>query len=138
MSPYSGFKIIVIALAICSAVTSHALAQGVEVSKPIVVNGASYEDSKTHLDFLAERAGDDKLIIMIARLGDGESARNLNRRRLRTARSHQEIVRAIPRERIVIAEGESVRGSGRIEVYLDGKLLMVFLFGKNKDFAKEP
>ena len=130
-------KAALIALVICLVAVGHAVAQSIKLSEPILINGDSNEDSKAALDLVAETAGEGKLIIMIARLGNGESSRRLSWRRLDTARSFLESVRAVPKQRMILAEGEVMRGQGRIEVYLDGKLYMINVFARNKDFASE-
>jgi len=130
-------KVILIALAFCCVVAVLATAQSTRLPKPIMANGDSNEDSKALLDLLAESAGQDKPIIMIARLGNKESSTKLNWLRLRTAGAYLEDVRAIPKQRMILAVGEVVRGQGRIEMYLDGKLYMVFIFRRNRGFAPE-
>ena len=130
-------KATLVALAICFVAVDIAVAQTAKSSEPILVNGDSNEDSKAALDLVAETAGEGKLIIMIARLGNGESNRKLSWRRLQTAGSFLESVRAVPKQRMVLAEGEVMRGQGRIEVYLDGKLYMIIVSARNKDFASE-
>lgn len=134
MTNHIRMKAHLITLMICFIVHVHAIAQNPKLSEPILVNGNSNEDSKALLDLLAGTAGKDKSIIMIARLGKKETSPKLNWRRLRTARSYLENVHTVPNQRIVLAAGEVVRGQGRVEVYLDGKLYMVFIFTRNKDF----
>ena len=43
-----------------------------------------------------------------------------------------------PAERLVSAFGDPISKEGRIEVYLDNKLFMIFLFKRNENFASEP
>jgi len=105
--------------------------------KPISANGDNNEDSKAALDFLAQNAGKDKLIILIARLGDKESSLRLNKRRLRTIRLYLENTRGVTTQRIITATGDHVSGRGRVEAYLDGKLFMVFTLSHNLNFAPE-
>ncbi|HYW74155.1 MAG TPA: hypothetical protein VE961_24240 [Pyrinomonadaceae bacterium] len=105
-------------------------------SETLLANGANNEDAKATLDLIAERAGRDKLIIMIARQGDGET-RTINRRRLGTASQYLQNTRGIPKERVISAESTRVRGLGKLEVYVDGKLLVVFTFRHARDFAPE-
>jgi hypothetical protein len=120
------------ALILSCVLLAHAQTQ----TEPILGDGANNEDSKSILDLIAQRAGDEKLVIMIARHGDGESPR-INRRRLGTASNYLQNTRAIPKARLVTAEGTRVRGRGKLEIYLDGKLLVVFTFRPNRDFARE-
>ncbi|MCA1594702.1 MAG: hypothetical protein LC754_19145 [Acidobacteria bacterium] len=123
-------------LSCCSAV-SHTFAQSVVATEPRMVNGGNNESSKAELDLLAQAASPDKLIILIARRGSRESSRSVGRIRLKTASWFLQNVRAVGKPRIILAEGEGVVGEGRIEVYLDGKLFMIFVFRRNKDFAPE-
>jgi hypothetical protein len=109
-----------------------------QTQKPLMVGAENNETSKANLDYLAEAAGKDKIIIFIARLGTGERSRTLNRARLRVAREYLQSTRDLPRTRLVIAEGEKLSGQGRMEAYLDNRLFMVFVFERNKNFAKEP
>jgi hypothetical protein len=105
-------------------------------SLPIVVNGDNNETAKAEMDMLAGRA-EGKLIILIARLGNGESANSLAQRRLRTINDYLKNTRALPQERLVTAVGQRVPGAGRIEAYLDGELFMIFELRRNRDFARE-
>jgi len=130
-------KTFLAALAICCAAAGHTAAQSAAPSAPILINGDSNEDSKAGLDLIAQDAGSDKLIIMVARLGRGESSGGLNWGRLRTASSFLEAVRGVPKQRMILASGERVRGAGRIEVYLGGELRVAFVFARNRDFAPE-
>ena len=78
-------------------------------------------------------AGDDGLIIMIARLGDAERGRELNRRRLHNARTFLVEFGGRARGTIITAEGERVTGYGRIEFYVAGKLFDVIAVRRNAD-----
>ena len=113
-------------------VLAHAQTQ----TEPILGDGANNEDSKAILDLIAQRAGNEKLIILIARDGDGEP-RKINWRRLGTAVQYLQNTRGIPRSRLIGAEGTRVHGHGKLEIYLDGKLSVVFTFRPNRDFAPE-
>jgi hypothetical protein len=83
--------------------------------------------SITVLDVLAQNTPKDELIIVVARLGDGEIRRELNHRRLHNVRHYltkfltHESVRRSP-ETVLVAEGERVKGYGRVEFYVGGKL----------------
>jgi hypothetical protein len=92
---------------------------------------------------------DDRKIILVARLGNGERSRELNRRRLynvqtfllrETKRQLLYNVRSFPSkhknisaESIVATEGEKVSGYGRVEIYVGGKLLTTLTVLKNED-----
>lgn len=87
------------------------------------------------LDAAHHRAGNGGLIIFIARLGDGESRTELNRRRLHNARTHlTDYSWQRDPKTIVIAEGERVSGYGRIEIYVGDKLFYTLMIARNRDF----
>jgi hypothetical protein len=73
----------------------------------------------------------DGVVIAIARLGNGETSRLLNQRRLLGVKGGL-IKSGLPEQRIVIAEGERVIGYGRVELYSAGKLQMTLLAFPNK------
>ncbi len=72
----------------------------------------------------------DKPIILIARLGKGETLRKWNLRRL-----HNVVQRLYHVKQIVKAQGERATGKGRVEIYFDGMLLYTFLAHHNRDLA---
>lgn len=111
--------------------------QTIDKKHPIIVGAANNETTKANLDLLAESAGTDKLIILISRLGKSESSRSLGWLRMRTAQDYLRSTRALPKERVVLAEGERTNREGRIEVYLDNKLFMIFVFDRNQNYARE-
>lgn len=100
---------------------------------------ASPTNCETHiaiLDIADQDAGRGGLIIMIARLGDGERSRELNQHRLHSARAYLTEYRAVRSpDTIVIAEGERVTGYGRIELYIGGKLHTLFAIRRNADLS---
>lgn len=107
-------------------------------ARPRLINGSSNEDAKLGLGSIATAAGERKLIIMISRLGDTESVRGLGRNRLRIARDYLKYTHGITDQRVVPAQGDPVKGKGRIDVYIDGALNSTFVFERNKNFAPEP
>src|SRR5262249_54392719 len=81
-----------------------------------------------------QAAGDEGLIIIIARLGDGEYNRELNRRRLHNTRVYlTEFDWHRKPETVVTAEGDRVQGYGRVELYVRGKLYRVLPVKRNRD-----
>ncbi len=95
-------------------------------------------DNIALLDVLTQRTSPHKLIIVIAHLGDGEIKSNLNRRRLHNVRTFwteyltAKGARRKP-ETVILAEGERVKGYGRLEFYVDGKLIGLLKIRRNAD-----
>lgn len=83
-----------------------------------------------------EETNRDGAIILIARLGNGETSRMHSRRRLLIAKDYL-IKYGLPRQRIVAAEGERVDGYGRVELYVAGKLRLVLSANRNKPMCVE-
>ena len=110
-------------------------------SIPITVSADNNETWKTEIAYLSQRVGADEPVILIARLGTNEVSSRLNRKRLQVARTYLQISRGLEpplkEENIVTAEGERMRGAGRVEAYVRGKLFMVFVFVRNRNFAPE-
>lgn len=101
----------------------------------IIVEGrSSGELNSLHLDNLAYelRSSVAGRVFVIARLGDGETARWLNLARLEGARFYLVESGRTQKERIVFAEGERVKGEGRVEFYLGSRLYLVSLAGRGK------
>jgi hypothetical protein len=104
--------------------------------EPDGLTGADCEGIMMRLDIIAiaaDEAGKDKTIIIISRLGSGESSRNLGRRRLRQVADY--LNRRVARERIITAEGERVRGLGQLEFYVGGNLRSVFKVKRSRDLV---
>ena len=72
---------------------------------------------------------------MIARLGDSEQRQELNRRRLHNARTYLVEFEHRSPQTIITAEGERVKGYGRVELYVGGKLFYVLMIRPNANFA---
>ena len=103
---------------------------------PDGLTGADCEGTMMRLDFIAiaaEESGRDQTIIIIARLGTGETSRKLVGGRLRQVFDY--LNRRISGERIITAEGERVRGLGQLEFYVGGKLHSVFKVKRNRDLV---
>lgn len=81
-------------------------------------------------DVVNQSKSTDKPIILIARLGAGETLRKWNLRRL-----HNVATRLWGVKEIIKAEGESIIGKGCVEIYFEGRLLYRLLAHRNKDLA---
>ena len=75
------------------------------------------------------------VLIAIARLGEREYSRELNRRRLFNVKYYLEKHRGLTPKRIVVAEGERVKGYGRVELYVGGVLFEVLIPERGKDLC---
>lgn len=95
------------------------------------------EENEARLDKISlsfsEKSGPENVLIIIARQGDGESSKQINLHRLHNAKEYILYrVPAIQRNRVVVAEGEKVAGLGKVEFYLNGKLIDFLLVAKNR------
>ncbi len=72
-------------------------------------------------------------MIAIARLGSGESSKELSRRRLENVRVY--LRNRLSEGKLVVAAGETVKGLGRVEMYVGGKLVEALLANRNKDLC---
>ena len=116
--------------------------------RPIAVRSESItEDRPTGceyntaiLDNFAQKTKLDELIIVIAHLGSNETNPNLNNRRLHNVRVYltkfltDPSVRRKP-ETIVLAQGERVHDFGRIDFYVNGKLVDTLKIRTNADLS---
>ena len=122
----------------CSVLSDDAYAQSVQPSEPYLVVGVdcnAEEHVKSLLDTAAILSGEDKSLIIIARLGAGESSRKLLRGRLYTVSNYLKRERGFSKSRVITAEGERVRGLGHVEVYAGGKLFTIFKMKRNRGFT---
>jgi hypothetical protein len=73
------------------------------------------------LDTAHQLAGDDTIIIAVAHLGAGERNPELNRRRLHNVRAYLTYFAwKRPAATVITAEGENVKGFGRVDIYVRG------------------
>jgi hypothetical protein len=96
------------------------------------------ENNIAVLGGIAQSTAPEDLMIVISRLGEDETKRHLNRRRLHNIRiyltSYLTVAGGRRRaETIILAEGERVKGYGRLELYVGGKLAYVFKMKRNAD-----
>jgi hypothetical protein len=83
-----------------------------------------------------ERLGENGFLIAIARLGSGDKKRNLNHLRLSATRKWLNNA-AFPVNKLILAEGEKVNGTGRIEFYIGGTLTHIILPSPNFGLCTE-
>lgn len=73
-------------------------------------------------------------LIIVARLGSKETRREMNSRRLYNVRLKLTLIGVQP-DRIIVAEGERVRGFGRVEFYLRGEMVGALPVAQEKDIC---
>ena len=101
------------------------------------VDGSYCESTKADFDEIAAVANErDSNVIIISRLGKGERSRSISRLRLSQIRNHLMMVRGYSSDRIIIAEGERVKGLGLVEVYIKGKPFIIYRMKRNRDFIR--
>lgn len=71
------------------------------------------------------------VLVLVARLGKGETRPWLNKRRLFNIGERYKVL-GVPAEKIVVAEGERVSDFGRVEIYWNGELLGALAVYKNR------
>lgn len=109
-------------------------APGSEIGQlPYTILGTC-EDNISTLSNAHHLAGSDGTIIAIARLGDGETTRERNRRRLHNVRVYlTEFEWKRSPSTVITAEGESMKGYGRVELYVRGVLFAILQVRRNQD-----
>lgn len=135
-------SLFLIALLFGQFAPSHkAYAQTDKNGPPYVVDGVDcryVEHIKALLDFAAIAAGNESTIILIARLGDGERSRKLSQGRLNILSDYLIETRKLSQNRVVTAQGERVSGMGQVEVYVGGKLYILFKMKRNLIISSSP
>ena len=97
------------------------------------------EINQARLDEVSISASDqnrpDDVLIIIARLGDGEKSDELSRHRLYNAREYILLKQPALKDKIITAVADKTNGYGRVEFYYDGKLIDRLLVPKNKSLC---
>lgn len=75
----------------------------------------------------------EPIIVIIARLGDGESSPKLNQQRLAIAKKSLVFPIDYPAKKIVTAQGDKIKGKGQVEFYVNGRFLTAFKVGRKKN-----
>lgn len=115
-----------------------ALGQSTEKGWGIPGQPLNCEMNLQNLDYLAgllrEQMKETGFLIILARLGKGEMQPRLNYRRLYNVRLKLTLI-DVPKDRIIVGEGEPANGFGRIEFYLRGELVGALLVHKQSDIC---
>lgn len=105
-------------------------------SKVVEVDGRHCEANNSTIHNFANLAmKSDSRLFVIARLGTGETRQRLGHRRLHNVRAMIESDGPLDPAKLVTAEGERVKGPGRVEFYLGSELVIVATFRRNADFC---
>lgn len=96
----------------------------------------SCEENEARLDQILFRwlkdSESENTLIVVGRLGSGETSARTNRYRLHNAREYLLRRHADKRSSILVAEGERRTGLGQVEFYLNGKLIDTLLVRKTR------
>lgn len=95
---------------LCLVGANSAAAQEAGLLKPVLGSTDNCEDAKARLDNVRILSGEEGVIVLVARLGRGETSRRVNRERLHAIWSYLHRGGRFPDNRLVKAEGERVRG----------------------------
>src|SRR5712664_2540520 len=141
--PISDYKrILLIAVFLCAILPclepSQAVVKGkTRDTKSSAQARVNCEDLLLELEEAVKRVQqkDDSYLILIARLGDGERSRRLNVVRLKPFETYLQRFVGVRR---VLAEGTRVKGKGRIELYVDGRLVRTWEVKTNEKFRCVP
>ena len=102
-----------------------------------LINCEQYSaDISTMRSVFSELIEKSDFLVLVARLGKGETNRKFNQRRLHNIRERL-IAAGIDPKKFIVAEWEKVGGLGRVEVYVGGKLIEVFPVPRNRDVCVE-
>jgi hypothetical protein len=128
-------KVMTLILALLSIGVSVKAQSKIEGPYIVLGNASTCEENAVSIDNLANalRSSDARLFI-VARLGKGESSRELNRRRLYNVRTYFKGWQ-IDARRFVFAEGDRVEGEGRIEFYIGSTFMQVSLVKRGRDIC---
>ena len=130
------FLFLFIAFLLCAPIFIAAQEQTEKVERREINNHLNNcEMNLAYQDYISnaarEQTQNGNVLIVIARLGDGETSRELMRRRIYNVREFLKLRGRLSPEKFIVAEGEPVQGYGRYEYYLGGKLFEQILFPKN-------
>ena len=123
-------------IVIMLAISLPASAQTKPTQPYVVVGGtSSCEENAATFDNLANtlRSTDERLFA-VARLGRGETSRELNRRRLYNVRTYFKLNWPnLEAKRFVFAEGDRAEGEGRVEFYIGSDLILISVVKRGGD-----
>ena len=87
-------------------------------------------------NMLSSQTNRKDVLIILARLGNGEKRRDLNLRRLNNVRKALTQTLGIEAAKVVTGRGEHIKGYGRVEFYIGGELVGALLISKHNPVIK--
>ena len=90
------------------------------------------EENIARLDSIHNQIKEEEKVTFISYLGNKEADNKLHYRRLQNARRYFSIF--LGDRRVLTVKGSGRKTRGRIEAYLQGKLIEVFYLNQNEDF----
>jgi hypothetical protein len=128
----SNIKIVFLTSAFLFSLAAFTFAQSGAVDEPVILpSNDSGELSASVIDGMRSTIGDERLFV-IARSGTGETKSRITRNRLAYAKWFMLVRTGFNRQTSVFAEGEPIKGEGRIEFYIGSRLHLVILAPRNK------
>jgi hypothetical protein len=125
---FFGSCLMIVLLAVCLSAQQKFKSQAI---MPSSQEPMDWDSSASYLDFavIDTRKLEGAYLIIIARLGAGETSRRLNQYRLSLVEEY--VLRRGHDLKYVLAEGSRVKGLGQIELYVGGRLSRIMHFKKN-------
>lgn len=114
---------------------------GQKNSDIIVSDSGNCTENAVYFDTIITKANpypefpNSSVIILIARLGDGEKSRKYNERRLEVIKAGITASDKDSAKKVITAQGGRVSGKGVVEVYADGQLIAIFKAERKKNIA---
>jgi hypothetical protein len=97
---------------------------------PIIMKDTKCEENAAMLDGTVSGLKEGSSIIAVARLGNSEKSAIYNLRRLKVIKDFISLTKYS--KLLVTAQGERIKGRGRVEIYMNGILGLVFELSRNK------
>jgi hypothetical protein len=96
----------------------------VSAQSPIIMSNTKCEENASIFESATSNAKKDSSIIAIARLGKSEKSPVYNLKRLKVIKDYLSYTKFS--KSLVTAQGESMKVNGRVEIYVNGTLALIF------------
>jgi hypothetical protein len=128
-------KVVVVTMVVC-CYSAPAMAQDQHPPDIIAANTKRCQLNTIYIADLKQVARiKNERVFVIAHLGSGETSSALNRRRLRDIGAEFDEISPMSRDKLILAQGQRLRGRGRVEVYLGSELYFVSYMPRNGAFC---